>query len=1135
MEKLQIIGARAGRLLPWVIAQAGKWRRAGKRVLLLVPEQYTLQAERELVKGLKLPGLMDLDVLSPRRLRERIRERGGSSPLRPLDEQGRLMAISQSLRTCRKELQYYARVADQPGLPEKISVLMADMQKAGMTPQLLRVHAQAQRPATAMKETDLALIWETYEQLIAGRFADETMQQRDMIARVRGSYVMQDAAVLVYGFDVLQLPMCDLLCEAMPVCASITVTMVMDAKEAPDGRVFLTQRRSVHDLIERLDAHELPWEMRYLPRAATDECASALRFLEEKLFARSREVFTGDASAFRVHAAANPYAEAAYAAQTLRRWHDEGIAWQRMAVALADGEALSGIMAVTLQASGIPAYVVRKDVAARHGLCRCLIGSVRAAAEGYAARDVLMAARSGFTLLTSEEAMRLENYAIENNITRGKWLRPLTRGATAEAMEPLRQRLIAPMDALHDRLRAAKNAAASVEAVFRYLEETQAYPGLMAREEMLLAQGLYAEASQNRQVWRVVMDLLDQLHAMLGEERASMKDIAGLMEAGLTGAGISALPPEPDTVTVGEAGHLMTGEIDALILMGMQDGVTANALESLISEEERQALSELTKRSVGLTTKEQNALRQSDFYRTIALPRRYLLITCSQSAQDGSALRPAGLVADAQALLGVSASGGATADGGGEPPLSPLTALEGLALHLRALKDGQEADMDAAWQDALRWLWQSPVWHERTRTMLESLNARVSAGALTGTQTRRIFTQDAVSISRLEDFAACPYRHFVNYGLKPVPRRDFTFAPDEKGEFFHRALQEYVNLACARDGWPDIADEEIDAMLDQVLSPLTEEWASGPLREDAVGRQIGEGYLRSVRRTAWMFTNHARNSRFTTMGTEIRFGAEGGLPPLVLKLRDGRCVALRGVIDRIDRYEGDQGLYLRVVDYKSSNQALEPVRMWYGLQLQLLLYLKAASQGVEGALPAGAFYFQVQDPLVSTPSDIKQEAERLIAGDMHLRGVVLAESEVIEAMDFHEPGYSIGKVFNKDGSVAKGANAFDLRGMRGLLSHAQRRAEELADQMRGGCIDISPAQIDRWTACEGCDYRGLCGRDSSLPGGEARVLDCADKQELLARMANEMNGTPDAPPPAEGDEQLKSIENGEKGLHQGEK
>ena len=1104
MDKVRIIGGRAGRTLPHILPMVEKARQAGTRVLLLVPEQYTLQAERELINGLALPGLLDVEVLSLRRLMRRIRESGGHGPLAPLDAAGRSMAIAQALTQVQEELVYYKRVALMPNLPDKLSVLMADMQRAGLTPETLRAHAEGMGSgALRAKECDIALIWDAYFQVIEGRFADETMQHQDVARRLITSGVMDGAAVFVYGFDVLPGPMCDLLVQAAQVCHSLIVTMTMDAKAASDGRIFLTQRTSAAQLMKKLEEAAIPVEWRYLP-LTDDGRAPALQHAERWLFTRQDRPFDGPCEGIFVHASATPYAEAAHIARTLKTWHEAGMPWHRMAVATADSSSMPGILATTLQAAGVPHYIARKDSALRHGLSRMLLGALRSATDGYATQDVLHMMKSGFSPLTQEESHFLENYALENGIDHGKWRKAFTRGDKAEMAEELRGRLMAPVETLRERLREAKTSAQSVEAVFRLLEDVGAYDKLLAREDELIRRGMGAEAAANRQVWQMIMDLLDQLHALLGERRAAMKDIARFVTSGLTGMNIASLPPQPDTVMIGEAGHLLTGRIDALILCGMQDGALASSQDSLLTEAERSLLSQGVERPIGLTRQETAALRQSDFYRTIALPRQKLLITYAQGGQDGTALRPASLVDDLKVLFpDLVVTGGVTADGSDEAPLSPQLALDGLAPKLRAMADGMQDDLPPIWADALRWLWRSPEWHERTRLMLENITGHPQS-TLPLEITRRVFTQDTVSISRLEKFAGCPYQHYVDYGLKPVQRENWAFEADDVGDFYHAALQGFAHAALEHPDWPDLPEEEIDRMMDEVLLPLTSQWQDGPLADTPAQRLQGEKYVRTVKRAAWLFTRQAKSSRFTTVGEEIEFGTEGGLPPVVLELRDGRRIALRGKIDRIDRWDGGKDDYLRVIDYKSGKKEIDPTRLYYGLQLQLMLYLQAATQGMKSNA-AGAFYFMVRDPLVDA-EDAKEAAEKAIAKTLQLKGVVLADVDVVSAMDAE--GTALGSIFTKSGEVAARAAAYSPEEMQTLLDHAKHKAAELADGIRGGDISVSPAAVKDWSACKYCEYSAVCGYDPAMPHCTKRVLPVLTRQELIDHLANHNDTAP---------------------------
>ena len=348
MTTVEIWGARAGQTQSRLFEEIRQCREAGQRVLLLVPEQYTLQAERELVEQLHLPGLLDLDVLSPRRLGRRIRESAGHSPKAALDESGRRMALAQALSLKQEELHYYRRVALSSGLPEKLSTLLMDFQRTGLSSEEFAAYAE-ELPSGALKAKahDLLLLWQTYDVLIAERFQDEPTQQFELVERLPESGLMRDAAVFVYQFDMLPTPLCVLLATAAPECTRMVVAFTMDKDTAGDGHVFTSQRRSAAELTGWLRQRGIPVQWKWLP-SEPDGRDEALRHLEAHLFARDGAVYPGDASALTLHAAANPYAEAAFAAQTLQSWHERGIPWQYMAVALADAQSMAGILAVTL-------------------------------------------------------------------------------------------------------------------------------------------------------------------------------------------------------------------------------------------------------------------------------------------------------------------------------------------------------------------------------------------------------------------------------------------------------------------------------------------------------------------------------------------------------------------------------------------------------------------------------------------------------------------------------------------------------------------------------------------------------------------------------------------------------------------
>ena len=1099
MNSVRILGGRAGRLLPVICGEIGRSHQNGAHAVLLVPEQYTLQAERELVSRLSLPGMLDMEVLSPTRLRRKIRERGGQDPLPPLNARGLSMALCQSLLDLREELSFYRGVADRPGLPEQLAVVLQDLADAGLTPETLRQQAKTSvRADTAAKLKDLSLIWNSVETLISGRFADEAAQNADAVRRLPLSGVLTGAEVWVYGFDLLNEGFCRLLTVAAECAAALTVAMTMDQEDAPDGRLFRAQRRSALRLAEVLAERGISCRTEWLPASPLTDREPALRHLEQALFTRRDLCWTDPGPLpIALHAAPNPLAEAEYAAGVLTGWHRAGIPWGRMAVAAASP--ISHSFSSAMRAAGVPFYIAQRQSVLSHGLCRMLTGALGAAGRGWRTEDIMTFAHSGYAPLSWQEICRLENYARENGIDRNKWKKPFTRGNGAETAEPLRAKLMEPLEALHDRLAAARSAAATVEAVWLFLEDAKAYQTLQSAESRLIREGCQAEASVNRQVWKVILDLLDQLHALLGGRRGTLQDISQLIRSGLSGVTISALPAHQDMVMSGDAGHLMTGELDALLVVGMQDGALASSARSLLDGQELELLSGAAGCRIGLSQEEQSAMRLNDFYRTLTMPRRFLTISWQQASLSGEAARPASLIDDLRRIFpGLQVTGG-SADQAPEAPVSPVSSMDALAVRLREAADGRAPLPEGPWRQAVSWLGRSTAYRPLLEQIRDGLTAAVVPVRLDRERALRLYGSRRLSISRLETFAACPYQHFVQYGLQPVEQREFAFQADERGTFFHAALAGFAERAAGENGWPEIGDDRINQLMDEVLEPLIGQWKDGPLAEDPCSGLTAEGLVRTVKRAARLYARQLRGGQFVTLGAEIPFGTpDAELPPLQLRLEDGHTVALQGKIDRIDLCEDDAGrILVRVIDYKSSQPELEPEKVRQGIQLQLPLYLRVASAGIPSGRPAGTFYMTVRDKLVSTDETDPDRIREAIGRTGQLNGWMVGEPEIIRRMETDGKGAIVPNPLKADGTIKSRADACTAVQMENVLDAAEQTAARLAEELRGGMIGPAPVETETWSPCSWCGLRAVCRLDPALPGGRPRMLDRIPKKDFF--------------------------------------
>ncbi len=1105
MAEVKIIGGRSGTLRPWLFRtlREAQEKKNVPRVVL-VPEQYTLQAERDLIAGMNLPGLLNLNVISPTKLQTMVRECAGDSGKRLLDGTGRTMAIHRALHVCEGELDYYRDVGGLFGAVPRMEQTLSELRESGLTAEKLKENAaSARNGAQRARMSDLARIWQTYDMLTMRRFDDPASAWEGMCVRLGESGLWNGVSLYIYGFDMVRPDLQALILAAVSVCESVTVLLTMAEEKAPDGRIFRVQRESAYDLEEKLSLIGQDCSISYL-QTGRENMPEALTFLDKALFSESAETWDRDPGpAVSLFAAANPTAEAWNAVSTLTAWHEKGMPWKRMAVALSMESAMSSALTAALRKNHIPFFYSRKDQASRHGVGRLLCAALDCVSNGFRTESLMQAALSGFGTLSREEGAVLEDYVLANGIDYGSWKQPFTRGEGAEQAEEMRIRLVSPMEKLHDALTNAPGAEAGVEAVVSFLQEENVFAQLKERHELLTADGMYAEAIVDRQFWDFLMKTLDQLQALLSGQRVSLKEIARFISGALERGRIASLPEDEEGVSVGEIGHMLPGETDALILMGMNDGVMDIPDGGLLNDAERESLRASAGVRVGLDRSRMLMLRQSDYYRTMTLPEKYLRLSYSLRDEDGRARMPGEPAAELKRIFPLMREdGGLRADGIPDRPKTLWMSVKGLGPLLQRLRGGECEDLDGEWKAALRQLWDSREEGTTVREMIRRFLPGREDGKIRSETALRLFQADRVSISRLECYAGCPCQQFIRYGLRPIIRTAWEFTAAETGTFFHAAMEKYINRAVKEKSWPALPEKRVDELMDRVLEEVTAAWDKGPLGGDAGGVWQGEEYIRRARHAAQVLTRFAENSDFRVAGTEIPFGEGDGLPPLVLTLSDGTRVALRGKIDRLDTWNAPEGRYVRILDLKSSSRELNPARMDRGEQLQLMIYLRAVQRAVPGSRAAGAMYFPIQDGDVNAGTP--EEAERKRIAEIRLRGVVMAEEKVIRAMDREISPFSIGKVFNQDGSVSKNAPwALESEVLTGLMDAAVSRAEDLCDRIRSGVTSAAPSvEKEGFSACTWCEYLPVCKKrreDEVMLETGMTFRDVAEKNALRKR------------------------------------
>lgn len=1051
-------------------------------IVALVPEQFTLQTELEILHGLHLEGYFHIEVLSPSRLTDQVFVQSGSEGKTRIDGQGKQLAVARAAQTCQKALTYYETVVENQGFLQQLGTLIGHFKEAGVTPVQLTAYAEAQPEGAAQdKMKDLALLYTTYAEQMAGQYMDGEDVLDTMLERLPKSGLVKDSKVIAHHFDELSEQTSRILLHSCYEAKEVYALLVAKKDES-----FYPILQNVQRLENEAKNMRIPCDVEWA-KQNTEPRPNALVHLCQEWLQPKPEKYDGTLTGgnIRLYAAPNPFYEAHFAAQEILLKHQQGIPFDEMSIVYGDAS-FGNILRPVLESYQIPAYVSQKLVAAHHGACRFLLASLRAIDSHYAAKDMIAIMKSGYAPISQQEGWLLENYVTAYGIRGGRWLVPFTRGKEEEcnAVERARDAIIKPLEQLRQVLRVQPDAEIALRGIYDYLEQTQIEIKIQENQQKLVDAGLHAEAMQNGQLWESIMQLLRQAHSLLEGVSVNAHKLRVWLQAGLEACQISALPPTADTVVCGEINALPLMFPQVLFVMNMNDNLLGEKQQGLLTIQEQETTQKALRVFLSQDEESRNQLVWLNVWKAFCEPQKYLYLTHTQANEDGSALRPfVGLNTVRDIFPDLQEEGGVTQQDAMARPLAKKPAMDQLGVLLR------RGELTPEWADACRYLKMDTEATPLFNKIMAAFNPMENPLPLSPEVTHRLFMERAMSVSRLESFSACPYRHFVQYGLNPVAQKEYTITPLEAGNFYHSALEGFTRLLPSVPEWPKVTKKECDALIDRAAQPLFDDLLSGVMQDSARMRSLSVKYRRVLQRVAWTFTKGAQHSAFQTVGAEVKFGFEDGLPPVALSMPDGRTVYLRGVIDRIDRYAGDEGVFLRTVDYKSGNMKLDPAKVYWGLQMQLLIYLMAALQDNSGSEPAGTFYMHLGNPTVAE-EDVKEDLETVLAKALRLQGVAVSDLEILQKMDDRaEP-----VTFSKRSPQAT------LEEMKQLIVHARNMAAEMASQIYQGEIRAKPTAVKgQKLPCTTCDYKMICRRGSMHTHQFEYMLDKMKFDELLMK------------------------------------
>ena len=1093
----------------------------GERIFLLVPEQFTLQAERNAFDYLEAPGLMDLEILSQTRLGTRVLSEVGGASRVHIDRIGRHMLLNRILRSEADRLEAFRGLETSCALVERINDLISEFKQYNAAPETLEaLEKETEDPVLCRKLKDLRLIYTRYEEAIAGVYLDSEDSIQLLCHAVAHSELIRGTTFWVSGFLSFTPKTMDLLEELAVYAKDVHVILIGQQKlERRDGTLFALSEYMAEQLQKRAERRNCFWDETELSGPAAVRVPE-LAHLEQELYAYPFRTWNapmeGENAPVRFWQAGTFRGEAETAAvEICRLVREEGLRYRDIAVICNDMEVRGAEAGRVLREYGIPVFFDEKRGILHHAVVQ-LIGSILAVlGENWNYEDVFTLIKTGLIGGESCDWEDLENYALKYKIRGGRWKKPFVYGAYElgeeglARMDAMRRYLTELLRPLEEGLEKSGSMREKTEALYLYLREELQVPAQLETVcANMKADGDAEQAEEVMQIWEQIMHLLDQMVELLGDQRVGKREFSDLLRSGLEAVEIGVIPPVIDQVLMGTMQRTRLGRIRAVFVLGANDGLLpmGKPPEDLLNEEERTRILG----SAYAICKDHARQDQEEtlaIYRNLSAPEQFLRISWSAADADGNEIRESMV---AEKLLELYPQAAVEKDVLSEAdPVSFLQSTGSAFRHLSdALRDcvQDEREPDPYWKAAYQWfkceepgrlelLHRGLLYRNEPKKIPESL-----AKELYCREGRRTLT---LSPSNLERYARCPFSFFVNFGLRPEERRIFEVAGREIGDVYHQCLKEFaerlteegVAVTDPASGWSTLSRERCEKMIREIVERVAGTYRDGVLLAGEEERYRLDRITRVCRDAAWALTEQVRQGNIETMRFEVPFGQSESkpLPAVEIRTKQGN-VLIEGIVDRLDTMPGQ---YVKILDYKSGSESFDAEEAKQGWKLQLMLYLRAVTEsaGAQSMRPAGVFYFHIHEPLVEADRDgrelLQTEVEAQILKGFRMDGVLLDDPAVIQSVAGEFDSYSsllplrktkTGIQETRDGVLLSEEAFAELR------EAVKQTVNALCEELAEGRVDVHPKKSGIMTACTYCANKNICNFELSFDGCRYDVI-----------------------------------------------
>ena len=1100
-----------------------------KRYFVIVPDQFTMQTQADMVK-IAGGGIMNIDVLSFLRLAHRIFEETNCENRLVLDDTGKSLVLRRLASDIKEKLPYLSSNLKRSGFIHEVKSSICEFMQYRIGPEELDklIKFSESKGALKAKLKDLRVLYADFLDYIKDSYIT-TEESMDLLAsKLEESKLIKNSVVVFDGFTGFTPVQMRVVTALMKLCDTVYITLTLEKNANGKDGLFALTHKTYETLFRAAKENDIEIHKDIIcERNHRFANKPSLLHLERNLFRYPFDTYQGDPKELALYEASDTEDEVRHLAMNIRELLFNGAQYREMAVITGNIESYENHIIRTFEDFDIPVYIDKTRAIVLNPFVEYTKSLLKMIQKNFDRDSVIRFLRSGIAGFDQNDTDIFENFCIKTGLKGKKRYESYIAAddiELAKRINTIRENLMESIDpVLSADIRPSGKLRANVyvRALYECYEKNDLYSRLKLFEDSFRDMGDFTKEKEYAQIYRLTMELLEQICGLLGEEEITLEEFYDILEAGFEEISVGTIPQGVDKVIVGDMERSRLKPVKYLFFLGLNDGYVPrkNSKCSILSDMEREYLAgNDMDLELAPTPRQQIFIQRFYMYSNLVKPSDRLYMSYSSVDNEGRSMRCAYIIPVIRKIFPKLEVKHPDLNGGLKDIGNEAYLKEYVCSKLREYADHDlnEKDLDQLMQaislmlslgdTATRSLLEMFINNSFYRYRDESIDAKI-AGILYG---ERLLA----SISRMEQFAGCAYSYFLRYGLTLKERETYDIDNRDLGSIFHEVLEKYGNsVADLGLSWTDMTPERTEEIISRALEESVIKSGS-ILFENEANRYIYKKMSKVLNKAIDVLTYQLKAGQYKVSALEIPFKRIDTLDEINVALDKQEKMELNGRIDRIDTLESDDAVYVKVIDYKTGNRDFSLLNFYYGLQLQLVVYM---SEGMKESakrfkdrqiLPGALLYYRVADNTVDADNETDEDKiNSMIKDSLKTKGLINDDPVNVFGITGIKDGKSdvVNLGFNKNGSYSSSSSVMNVENMRLLSDYAQFKLRQIGNDIISGKITKNPIKEDeRKNSCTYCAYKKVCGFDKRLDGYEMKQLKKTDDDELLAKMRQDM-------------------------------